>query len=151
MQDKVIFGIVVGLLADAVKLLANYLGYLLNFTHVVFWQITAARFLPKNDLYRPVAYLVGGLADLAVAAALGVAFVYFLSLTGWRYTYIKGSGFGIITWVVLFGSILSHTTQNVITLQPQAIVVTAIAHLLFGLALAFFATKLKQSPIAKLG
>ncbi|NLW55833.1 MAG: hypothetical protein GX050_04310 [Firmicutes bacterium] len=48
MQDKVIFGMTVGLLADGVKLLVNYLGYLLNFTDVVFWQIVASRLLEKK-------------------------------------------------------------------------------------------------------
>ena len=149
MGDKLIFGSVVGLLADVVKLLFNYLGYLFNFSNVVFWQIIAVRFLPEKDLHRPVAYFIGGLADLAVAAALGVTFVYLLSLTGWRYIYIKGSGFGIIIWVGLFGTLLSQTTHNVLALQSPAIVVTVFAHLLFGIALAFFTVKLKDFHTAK--
>lgn len=150
MQDKVIYGSIVGLLANVVKLLSNYLGYLLNLTDVVFWQIAAARFLEKSDLHRPVAYLIGGLADLAVAASLGVAFIYLLSLTGWRFIYIKGSGFSILTWVILFGTLLSHTAQNTITLTATGIVVTAVAHLLFGNALAFFAIRFKNSRLQRL-
>ncbi len=144
MQDKVIFGSLVGLLADAVKLLTNYLGYLLNLSEVVFWQIIATRFLGKADLHRPVAYLIGGLADLVVAATLGIAFIYLLSFTGWRFVYLKGSGFGLLVWVILFGTLLNQTAQNVLILKPPAIVVTAVAHLVYGIALAFFTVRLKD-------
>ena len=143
MQDKVVFGMTVGLLADGVKLLVNYLGYVLNFADKVFWQIVASRFLEKHLLHRPVAYLVGGIADLTVAGFLGVAFVYLLTFTGWRYIYIKGCGFAILVWVYLFGSLLSQSTHGPLT--PSALVVTALAHFVFGLALAFFAVKLRKT------
>ena len=92
-----------------------------------------------------MAYLVGGIADLAVAGFLGVAFVCLLTLTGWRFIYIKGCGFAILAWVFLFGTLLSQITQGTISLTPTAIIVTALAHFAFGLALAFFAVKLRKT------
>lgn len=145
MRDKVVFGMTVGLLADGVKLLVNYLGYLLNFSDKVFWQIVASRFLEKHLLNRPVAYLVGGIADLAVAGFLGVAFVYLLTFTGWRFIYIKGSGFAILVWVFLFGTLLSQSQGTHGSLTPTAILLTAVAHFIYGLALAFFAGRLKKT------
>lgn len=75
-KDKIIYGATIGILADIVKLAVNYLGYLLGYSKVVFWQMTASRFLVKNDLYKPIAYLIGGLADLTIAALIGVAFIF---------------------------------------------------------------------------
>ncbi|HEX2953546.1 MAG TPA: hypothetical protein VHR47_06140 [Bacillota bacterium] len=138
-KDKIIYGATIGILADIVKLAVNYLGYLLGYSKVVFWQMTASRFLVKNDLYKPIAYLIGGLADLTIAALIGVAFIYLLRITGRDYHYIKGAGFGLILWVVLFGTVLSQSIQAKLTLSATAILVTAVAHIIYGLALSFFA------------
>ena len=145
MKDKVVLGLTIGLFADLVKLMTNYIGHLLKFTDVLFWQIAATRFLEKSDLNKPVAYLVGGFADLAVAALMGVIFIYLLYFTGRDYAYIKGVGFGIIVWVALFGTVLGQSVQNKLTLNSTAILVTAIAHLSFGAALAFFALKFSSN------
>ncbi|MBA2133932.1 hypothetical protein [Capillibacterium thermochitinicola] len=142
MRDKVVYGMTVGLLADVVKLLVNYLGYLFNFTDQVFWQIVASRFLEKHLLQRPVAYVVGGIADLAVASFLGVAFVYLLTFTGWRFIYLKGCGFAILVWVFLFGTLLSQSIHGF--LPPAALLLTAVAHFVFGLGLAFFTVRLRK-------
>lgn len=142
MKDRIILGAMVGLLADVVKLLVNLTGYLLNYSHVVFWQITATRFLDKTDLFKPAAYIIGGIADLTMAALLGVAFIYLLHLTGRDYDYVKGMGFGLAVWVLLFGTVLGQTTENKLNIDPSGILLTAVAHLSFGLALTFFSRKL---------
>ncbi len=51
LKDKIVIGITIGLLADAVKLTFNYLSFRLNFTPVVFWQIVAATGLAKEDVF----------------------------------------------------------------------------------------------------
>lgn len=148
MKDKIMFGAIVGLLADGVKLIVNYIGFLLKFSDVVFWQITATRFLAKNELFSPLAYVIGGLADLTMAALLGIVFIYILTYTGRDYDYFKGVGFGLAVWVVLFGTVLGHSVQSKLSVDPSGIVVTAIAHLVFGLMLSFFARKLWKQGVA---
>jgi hypothetical protein len=56
MKDKVTIATIVGLLADCTKLIFNYLAFRTHFTGIVFWQIATARFLGKNDLFKPIAY-----------------------------------------------------------------------------------------------
>lgn len=136
-KDKIITGAVVGLLADAVKLTVNYVGYLLNFSPIVFWQIIATRFLDKNELFSPLAYLIGAVTDFTMTAVLGIVFVYFIHFFGSRYLWIKGIGFGLSVWVILFGTLLT-TIQNKIQLSATGILLTIVAHSFFGLAIAFF-------------
>ncbi len=37
LKDKFLFGALIGILADALKLLTNYILYIFGFTKVVFW------------------------------------------------------------------------------------------------------------------
>ncbi len=143
LKDKIMVGAIIGLLADAVKLIFNYLAYLLGFTNVVFWQITATRFLEKEVLHTPAAYLIGGAADVTVSAGLGVAFFLFVHYVGGRdYLWFKGIGFGMFVWVALFSTLLGQSVQAKLPQTASGILVTLGAHFVFGLGLAFFTSLL---------
>ncbi|MDX9871096.1 MAG: hypothetical protein RBT41_01600 [Clostridia bacterium] len=137
-KDLIIPGIIVGLLSDAVKLAVNYILFQFKLAKVVFWQITATRFLDKEDLSKPIAYFIGAVADLTISSALGILFVYLIYILGYKNIFIKGVGFGLMVWVLIFGTLLSQAVQDKLPQEPSGIVVTIIAHLFFGLALAFF-------------
>ncbi|KUO61321.1 MAG: hypothetical protein APF84_11860 [Gracilibacter sp. BRH_c7a] len=137
-KDKVMGGAIIGILADAVKLIVNYLLYKLGYTSVVFWQIIATRFLEKEYLFKPSAYIIGGIADITVTAGLGVLFVYSIQFIGRNYLIIKGIGYGLIIWVSLFGTLLGQSVQEKIPQTPSSIFVTIVAHFFFGLSLAVF-------------
>jgi hypothetical protein len=141
LKDRVMAGAIIGLLANAVKLTFNFSAFLLGFTPVVFWQLVAAQFLAREDLYKPAAYIIGGTADLAITALLGATFVYFIYYFGDEYLYFKGLGFGLVVWAALFGSLFAARIQDKIHPEPAGILVTLIAHSLFGLSLAFFTNK----------
>lgn len=135
LKDKIFAGAVIGVLSSMVKLMVNYLGYLFGFTKVVFWQITASRFLEKDDIFTPAAYLIGAVADFTVAASLGIAFLYVLSFIGKENLWLRGIGLALATWVFLFGTLLGQTTLHQ---EPAGILVTLAAHFVFGIALALF-------------
>lgn len=142
-KDYIVHGALLGIIADFIKLTVNYLGYLFNFTPVVFWQLTATRFLEKKDLFKPVAYLIGCIADITVSALLGVFFVYLISQLGEKYLWFKGIGFGLAVWVGLFGTILGQSVQEKLPQTPSGIIVTIVAHIAFGLTLALLTGRLK--------
>ncbi len=146
-RDYILPGALVGIAADMVKLTVNYTAYLLNFTNVVFWQITATRFLEKKYLYKPIAYVIGGIADVITTAMLGVIFVYFIYYFGNRYLLIKGIGFGLVVWVGIFGTLLGATVQEKLPQTPSGIMVTIVAHLVFGLALAVFTGRINMTHL----
>ncbi|MBS4032579.1 MAG: hypothetical protein KGZ63_14330 [Clostridiales bacterium] len=141
LKDKIILGILVGLLADAVKLTFNFIGFRLNFTPVVFWQLISALFLEKEDVFTPAGILIGGIADIIVAGFLGVIFIYVIYFTGKENLWIKGIGFGLLVWVSLFGLLLGQLVHDKVPLEPSGILITIAAHFLYGLSLAVF-TKL---------
>ena len=140
-KDKIILGILVALLANTVKLTFNYISFMLNFTDAVFWQLIAALFLDREDVFTPLGLLIGATADSIVMGFLGVIFIYFIYLTGKENLWIKGIGFGMLIWVSFFGVLLIQLIKNTIPPTPSGIIVTIVAHLLFGISLALF-TKL---------
>lgn len=141
-KDFVTQGALVGIAADILKLTVNYIAHILNFSPAVFWQLTATRFLEKKDLYKPMAYLIGGIADLTFSALLGVIFVYFIYYFGVKHLLIKGIGFGLAVWVVVFGTLLGQSVQTKLPQNPVAILVTIIAHIFFGMTLALVTGRL---------
>ena len=147
-KDFVKQGALIGIAADIVKLTVNYLAHVVNLTPVVFWQLTATRFLDKKDLYKPMAYLIGGVADVTFSALLGVIFVYFIYYFGLNNLLLKGIGFGLSVWVTVFGTLLSQSVQAKLPQTPLGIIVTILAHVFFGLTLALATRRLlKQSNI----
>lgn len=133
-----IVGIMVGLLADSIKLTSNYIMYKIGLTKVVFWQIVATRFLEQKDLYKPAALIIGAVADITVSSVFGIVFVFFLNFIGQKFLYIKGIGYGLFIWVSVFGTLLGQSVQDKLSQEPSGIMVTIVAHFLFGLSMAFF-------------
>lgn len=141
MQDRIISGVAIGLLADGVKLIFNYLAYRFGFASVLFWQIVASRFLEKQDLYKPIAFFIGGIADLTATSIIGVTFLLLIEISGKDYSYIKGAGFALAVWAGVFGSLLGQSGRAKLPLNSSDITVTIFAHLIFGLALAYFTNR----------
>jgi len=138
LNDMVIRGALIGLLADAVKLLVNLTAYLLGFTNVVFWRIAASYLLQASQLHSPAALIVGAVIDVITSAALGVAFVWLTNhFIGRQRLAIKGVGFGLLTWLVLLGS-LGPTLERKLPQSISGWIVTFVAHTVFGLAIAYF-------------
>ncbi len=146
-KDKIIIGAIIGLLADAVKIITNYIFFTFGFTKVVFWQIVATRFLEKEYLQHKSAYLIGAVADMTVTSLLGVLFVYVIYFFGSKNLWIKGVGFGLVVWVSLFGILLGQTVETKLPQDPTGVLVTIVAHTVFGLALAFFTKVLDQTKL----
>ncbi|MGI6148480.1 MAG: hypothetical protein GX195_06480 [Firmicutes bacterium] len=131
-------GVVVGLLADAVKLTANYLAFRAGLTQVIFWQLTSTYILPAEEIVQPLGILVGALVDITVSASLGVLFLYVLKYTGSEYLWLKGLGYGMLTWAGLFATLLGPHIEKKVPQDAAGILVTIVAHACFGLALAWF-------------
>lgn len=138
-KDRIVAGAIIGVLADLVKLGFNYLAFRLGFAGAVFWRVVATEFVRASDLGVPLAVVIGAIADLTTSAVLGTIFLYLLEWAGDEYLWFKGAGFGLVVWVALFGLLVGKNAVMRLALTPANIMVTPIAHLLFGLALAFLA------------
>ncbi len=138
LRNKILLGALIGFLSDAVKLTFNYMSFKLGFTNVVYWQLIAALLIKKEDIQKPVALLIGGVADVTVTMFLGVIFIYTIYFIGKEYLWIKGIGFGMIVWVSAFGVLLVQLIGDKIPQNPSGVLVTIVAHFIFGLSIAFF-------------
>jgi hypothetical protein len=137
-NDLLIRGTIAGLLADAVKLLVNYAAYALGFTNVVFWRITAAHMLQSTQIHAPAALLIGAVVDLFAAGSLGVAFLWLINhVVDKKLLVLKGFVFGVFVWLGLFGW-LATTLEQKLPQSISGILVTLVAHAVFGIALAIF-------------
>ncbi len=145
LKDKIIIGIIIGLLSNTVKLTFNYLSFRLNFTTVVFWQLVSATVLEREDVFTPVGILIGAVTDIIVTVFLGVLFIYIIYFTGKENLWIKGVGFGMLVWVNFFVIVRGQFIQGKIPPEPSGILVTIVAHFLFGLSLAAFTKLLARS------
>ncbi|TGE34935.1 hypothetical protein E4K67_28025 [Desulfosporosinus fructosivorans] len=146
-KDKILIGAVIGILADSLKLITNYTFWVFGFTKVVFWQIVATRFIQKEYLYHKLAYIVGAIADITFTSLLGIVFVYVIYLFGPKNLWTKGVGFGLVVWVIVFGTLLGQTVEDKLPQEPTGVVITLIAHIVFGFALAFFTKVLDQDKL----
>lgn len=146
--DQVIRGSLIGICANSLKLAFNYFCFLMGWTPVVFWQIVATRFLQKDELFKPAAYLIGGVADFITAAILGVAFLLLLDYGNHNHRYLKGGGFGLTVWAGLFGTVLGQSVQEKLPVTASTVIVALFAHLIFGLAMALFDVIIKDEKIS---
>lgn len=146
-KDKLVTGIIVGLLADAVKLTVNYISFRLGFAKVVFWQMIAALFLERRDVFTPLGLIIGGVADIVITSLLGIIFIYTISYIGSENLWIKGIGFGMVVWVVFFGIVLEQLIADKIPPEPSGIIVTIAAHFAYGLSLAIFTKLLAKDEL----
>lgn len=138
-NDFLIRGAVVGLLADAVKLLVNYIAYSLGYTQVVFLRITAAHMLQQDQLHTPAALLIGAVVDLFAAGGLGIIFLWLINrVFDKKLLVLKGFVFGMLVWLGLFG-LLATVLEQKLPQSISGILVTLVAHAVFGIALACFA------------
>lgn len=143
-NSPIFTGVLIGLLADAVKLGTNYLAYALGYTNVVFWQIVATNVLPKEYLFSRSAILIGAVTDLTVTALMGVIFLYVIKYTGFDFLFLKGIGFALLVWVGVLGVLLGPSVEAKLPQTPSGVLVTIIAHLAYGIALSVFTSFLYQ-------
>lgn len=147
LKNKFILGILVGLLADGVKLTVNFLLFKLNLTSLVFWQLISLMLVEVKDVHMPLAIFIGAAADITVTSLLGILFIYFVYFTGKDYVWLKGIGFAMLTWVTLFGVLLAQLVNSDHSHNPTDIIVIILAHFSFGVAISFF-TKILGKNIA---
>ena len=123
-------GVVVGLLADAVKLTANYLAFRAGLTQVIFWQLTSTYILPAEEIVQPLGILVGALVDITVSASLGVLFLYVLKYSS-EYLWPKALAMNADVWVCC------HTPGPISRKSPPRCMASCdhCQHACFGLAL----------------
>ncbi len=87
--------------------------------------------------------IIGFLAGMAVAVLLGIAFIYLIDLSGFRFVKSKGVLYGFIIWFLIYGGI--KTALHISYIQDynaEHTMVQLFLHLLFGYCIGLFVVKI---------
>lgn len=136
LKDKVLFGTLVGLLANIVMDIPQYPLWKLKIIMHPLSHYAGSLFLDLNTLHHSwTGSVISFFADYSYSAFLGIVFIYFLEFTGKRYYLQKGLIFGAFLWLFSFGGLRSLSLVKLRQVAPGDWGIIIGIHLLFGLAL----------------
>ncbi|MEL7565002.1 MAG: hypothetical protein AAGU27_08990 [Dehalobacterium sp.] len=149
-QDKVVFGGLIGVLANISMNILQFPIWKLKIIKHPLSHYAASIFLEPQDLHHMmIGSIVSFLADYIYGAFLGVIFVYIIYLTGKNFLIIKGLIFGSFLWVFSFGGLGSLpivTLQEVISADT---IYYLLFHLVFGITLGILVKKYGEQALKK--
>jgi hypothetical protein len=145
-KDRITLGILSGVIAGIPDILINELQYRMGLTDLTYSQIGANVFYPKNSVNSQEARVVGLLANGLMIGVSGVLFAYLLSATGRDKAELKGLGFGLFSWLAIYG-LGKKMGLSVKSQKPLTPLLSFIDHMLFGSLLGFITPRLGDESL----
>jgi len=137
-NDDLTIAVTSAILATLIKNCFSLLLWFIDFKQYHYWHLAASVFLEDANLQTFPSLLVGFIADIAVAALLGIIFFYSLRLTGRNHAYLKGVFAGLFIWVGITG-LTTKTGISGIDFNTHSTTFSfLITDLLFAQLLTFF-------------
>ena len=130
-KDRIILGIISGILAGIPGRLINAVEYRFNLTDVKYGQMATNLFLPKRKINTPVGRSIASLVNHIMISITGVITTYILSATGRDKSIIKGIGVTSIFWLLFFG-LSSRLSLQVKTKKPLSPLLSFVDHVTLG-------------------
>ncbi len=148
LKDKVLFGALIGILANIVMDIPQYPLWKLKIIMHPLSHYAGSLFIDANTLHHSLfGSAVSFFADYSYSAFLGIFFIYFLEFTGKRYFFLKGLLFGAFIWLFSFGGLRSLAMVKLRQVVPGDWGIIFLLHLLFGLALGVLARFFEKRAI----
>lgn len=140
--DRYLLGIIAGLGGNIAKIAVERI-----FMKTTDFKETGAKkaagiFLKKSDVSSFQGQIIGNIADNMIAAGLGITCVYWLTLMGKDYYFIKGAGLGTAEWTALYGVLSQMGATSVFPTKPKDALVSFASHLAFGMIKMIIAVNL---------
>ncbi|NLX92036.1 MAG: hypothetical protein GXZ07_10740 [Firmicutes bacterium] len=145
-KDRIIHGIITGIIAGTPDTIINALEYRAGLTDVSYSQLGANVFLPTERINNKYARTTGLLANYAMLSISGILFTYLLSATGRDKALLKGIGFGILTWLTVYG-MGAKVGLKVKPRKPLAPLLSFFDHVIFGSLLGLIAPRIGDDSI----
>lgn len=143
MKDRITLGALAGLGAVLTRDVYGLLARAVGFTKFLTWNVAADLFIHGQDIFRPLGIVLGFVADLTLGAIIGALFVYLLKLSGHRNPMIKGLGFGLGAWLLLFGIMVRILPDSPKVFDDVLSNLNSfVGHAVFGLSLGYYADRL---------
>lgn len=139
-SDRIIHGMITGIIAGTPDTIINALEHRAGLTDVSYSQLGANVFLPTEKVNNKYAGAVGLLANYTMLSVTGILFTYLLSATGRDKALLKGIGFGIFTWLTVYG-MGAKVGLKIKTRKPLTPLLSFFDHVIFGSLLGFIAPR----------
>ena len=145
-KDRVLHGIVTGIISGTPDTLLNLLQYRIGITDIKYSNMGANLFFPKNLIHNRLAQLTGMVANLILIGTAGVMYTFLLSLTGRDKALVKGIGFGFSLWVFVLG--IGNKMGLIDKIKnPLSPLLSLIDHVIFGTLLGLIAPSLADQSM----
>jgi len=141
-KDRLLLGGIAGLGGNIVKLGILQIAKRLKWAEFDGAQTATGILLPAHKVAEPRGRLIGYLGDATIAAVLGIATTYTLSITGKDKAILKGASSGMFMWTDLYGALGGIGVTKVRPASSKTILSQFIGHSAFGAVAAALATQL---------
>lgn len=145
-KDRIILGIVSGLIAGIPGKFINAFEHRKGLTDMRYNRISVTLFTKSNKVNSKEAKTLAAIANNVNSGIFGVLTSYLLSFTGRDYAVIKGAGVAAFAWVIVNGLIgsqmLKQTSKN-----PVPPVLSFLDHLINGGLCGIIVSKLGDDSI----
>ena len=145
-KDRILHGMITGIIAGTPDAIINALEYRAGLTDLKYGQMGANVFLPESKINDKKAKVLGILTNYTLIGASGTLFSYLLSATGRDKAVIKGIGYGILSWLAIYG-MGAKVGLTVQTKKPLAPLLSFIDHVLYGGLLGLIAPKIGDDSL----
>lgn len=145
-RDRIILGVISGLIAGIPGRLINAVEYKENLTDIRYNQLAASLFIPKNKTNTIEGKALASFVNNINLGVVGVMTTYILSLTGRDKAIIKGMGTGAISWIMLNG-VVSNLGLGIKSKKPISPILSFADHVIFGLLTGYLISKLGDDAL----
>ena len=146
-QDKIIFGVVSGLIAHGVMEIFEFFFWKANLLKHTLAHYAGSIIIDLHTLHHTsYGSVVSFLADYIYGAILGVFFIYLVTGTknlreGRGYFILKGLFYGAFLWFFSYGGLRSLSIVKLREVGPGDALIAFFLHLLFGFLLGWITHK----------
>ena len=145
-KDRILLGIVTGLVASMPGRVLNELEFKRGLTDQTYEQAASSIFVKRKQIKTMPGKAIGVIANQALAATTGVISAYVLSATGREYAIAKGMGIGTLYWMALKGLPLK-LGFGLPQKKPLTPLLSLLDHLIFGATLGYLTGKLGHDSL----
>jgi len=145
-KDRILLGVVSGLIGAIPARLANKIEYQKGLTGLRYNRVSASLFTKKNKDTSMAGNTLAALANGINSSAIGVMLAYLYSVTGRDHALIKGAGAGAFAWVIVDGFIGSQLLKGKSNTSVPPIL-TFIDHLIGGGSIGYLVAKLGDDSL----
>lgn len=144
-KDKIVIGSMAGMIGTLFKDLPNFILYKLGVAPYLYANIAASAHLVPADLYSPLGYIIGFLADIITGGAIGVVTILFLDRFGMDYWWYKGLIIGNTVWLFGLGVTLNLGAVHLIPTDPVFGFTSLFDHIIYGLVTVYILFKWRKT------